>query len=250
MAEPSLEYLKLICDIFVSKYNAIHNTNFQFLGRETHPCDIDFYIGDDNNKIGIQFSRIQSTPNWFKSSSDAVKLVEKIREVGNRSNLKCMLHVVFSAIPSKEPERERFVSSLIRFLDSHLKNTTFKMKFKKEWDLGIFNNVFSVLSEFEIRSLKSDNFFLTWGHIDWECGRTIDEEVNYLLDLIIKKNDNYSPESKNITLLFETDPIPVDDIELNELRTKCRSKEFNFSEVWLINSANNGYCDIIYPFSE
>jgi hypothetical protein len=249
VAEPSLEYQKRISGLFCEKYNELNKTNFTFDGIEKKPCDVDFYIKDGDNRIPIQYSKIESIQHFYKSSAQTYNATQRLEQMAKSYGFKCSISIVFKNVPLNKDDINRFVRCCVIFLRYHLKEEKFKLRFIGSNDLDPLKGIFEYLSEFEILSTGGSNFRLFIGNEKWGYSRTVDEEVAYYLERISEKDAKYSRDN-DIILLFDMDPMPVTDISLDELRKSCNLIKFNCKEIWQINLGNQGFCDKIYPFDK
>ena len=247
MAEPSPEYLKRISRLFCERYNGINNTNFIFDEFEKKPCEVDFYIRDGAARIPVQYSILQSTPYFLKSAAQTAIVTQKLEEKANIYGFKCTISVVFNKVPVDEEDIDKFVGRFMIFLRQHLSGNSFRLRFKRNDDLGLLNGIFEYLAEFEIKSVRDSQFGLIIGNEAWGYTRTVDEDVDHLLKQICEKDAKYYPNNELI-LLLATDPMPITGVSLNELRKKCNVLKFNCKEVWQVSLGDEGFCDKLYPF--
>jgi hypothetical protein len=246
MAEPSPEYLKRISELFCEKYNNMNGANFIFDKVEEKPCEVDFYIRDGTNIIAIQYSKIQSAPHFYKSSAQTAIVTKRLEETAKSYRFNCCVSIVFKSVPLKEDDINRFIRCFVIFLDYHLSEGTFKLRFKGIDDLDPLMGIFEYLSEFEIMSVGGSDFGLFIGNEKWGFSRTVDEEVEYYLGQIREKDARYG-KNNDVILLLDIDPMPLIGISLDELRKRCSDLHFNCKEIWQINLGNEGFCDKILP---
>jgi hypothetical protein len=249
MAEPKKEYIERICPLFCDRYNKDNNTNFIFDKIAENQCDdVDFYIKDGANKLPIQYSIIENTPQFIKSSHQTAVVTEKLEQMGNAYRLKCNVSIRFSNVPISNNDIDQFVRCFMIFLSSHLRSGIFKPRFKRDYDAKTITGILKYLSEFEIISTGNSKFGLLIGNEAWEFGGPVVENAEYYLNQILEKDSIYAPNN-NLILLFDVNPMPVIGATLDELRKKCNSIEFNCKEIWQINTGNSGYCDKLYPYA-
>ena len=246
MAEPSEPYIERLCQLFCDRYNKSNGTNFVFDGKEEKQCDVDFYIRDRGLRLPVQHKRIETTPLFIKSSAQTAIVTQKLEKMGQIYRFNCTVYILFRAVPVKENEIDRFVRCFMIFLRYHLSNDSFSLRFRESDDLPTLTGIFEYLSEFKIMATGGGGFALITGNEIWEFGRTIDEEVQYYLELIHNRDSIYSPEN-GLILLLEMEPMPITGPGLHELRRKCTAETFNCKEIWQINLGNDGFCDKLYP---
>jgi hypothetical protein len=249
MAEPSLEEYKILAKKFCEKYNQLNKTNFVFDGREKKQCDVDFYIRDGAIRLPVQYSQIQYTTNFFKSSAQAEEVANRIELLANRCGLKCLVNISFHTVPCKEDDINKFVVSFVLFLQGHIIKSKFKRKFEKESDLEFLEEIFKYISAFDIVTLNNTVFGLGISNQDWGVIRTEDEKTDYYYNIIKLKDSHYEPKN-NLILIFDVTPFLLSGIALDEIRKRSIISKFHCKEIWQINVGNDGFCDKIYPYDE
>ncbi|NLI15729.1 MAG: hypothetical protein GX409_05515 [candidate division Zixibacteria bacterium] len=249
MAERSEEYLKRIADILCREFNKLNSGHYNFkrISNKNEP-EFDFIIGNSNLNMGVQLKTLENTSGYYRERKKIQQIISKLRQrikIANLTNI--FLSLKFKQIPKNNDEINELLKNIMVFLIEHFRfhQSKYLPRFTPQ-DVVLLNGMFKYLSELWFDWISQDEPYITFGHENWSFGGPIDLMVDEILTSIQFKDSHYG----KITgiLLFESDPIPIGEIEIDELRKRCKDYNFNFSEVWVINLANEGFCDKIYPW--